>query len=71
MRMEAILNKVRHDCETYWVGGNGSVDTVADHQFDPHAELDRNVVLLRQRRHEFRVVRFVGREPYSSAPRPG
>ncbi len=41
----AIYNKVRYDCETYWVGGNGSVDVIADDEFDPAADADRNVVL--------------------------
>ena len=41
----ALLAKVRYDCETYWVGGNGSVDAVADTEFDSGSEPDRNVIL--------------------------
>ncbi len=37
--------KARYDAETFWYRGNGSVDVVADTEFDPTSELDRNVIL--------------------------
>jgi pimeloyl-ACP methyl ester carboxylesterase len=37
--------KARFDAETFWYRGNASVDVVADTEFDPSAERDRNVVL--------------------------
>jgi len=37
--------KARYDAETFWYRGNGSVDLVADKDFDPSAEPDRNVIL--------------------------
>jgi hypothetical protein len=37
--------KARFDAETFWYRGNGSVDVVADADFDPAREPDRNVVL--------------------------
>jgi hypothetical protein len=38
-------NKARFDAETFWYRGNGSVDVVADKDFDPGAEPDRNVIV--------------------------
>ena len=38
-------NKARYDAEVFWVRGNGSVDVLADRDFDPSAEPDRNVIL--------------------------
>jgi hypothetical protein len=37
--------KARYDAEVFWVRGNASVDVLADVNFDPVAEPDRNVVL--------------------------
>jgi dienelactone hydrolase len=37
--------KARFDAEMFWYRGNGGVDVVADTEFDPAAEPDRNVVL--------------------------
>ncbi len=37
--------KARYDAETFWYRGNGAVDLVADVDFDPRAEPDRNVIL--------------------------
>jgi pimeloyl-ACP methyl ester carboxylesterase len=37
--------RARFDAETFWYRGNGSVDLVADVDFDPAKERDRNVIL--------------------------
>ncbi|MEW6251380.1 MAG: prolyl oligopeptidase family serine peptidase [Planctomycetota bacterium] len=37
--------KARYDAEVWWVRGNGSVDVLADVEFDSAAEPDRSVVL--------------------------
>lgn len=37
--------KARYDAETFWYRGNGSVDVIADRDFDPHADCDRNVII--------------------------
>ncbi len=37
--------KARYDAEVFWVRGNGAFDVVADVDFDPFDEPDRNVVL--------------------------
>jgi poly(3-hydroxybutyrate) depolymerase len=39
------LAKARFDAEQFWYRGNGSVDVVADADFDPSRERDRNVVV--------------------------
>lgn len=39
------LAKARYDAETLWYRGNGSVDILADSEFKPTAERDRNVML--------------------------
>ncbi len=39
------FDKARYDAEKLWYQGNGSVDVVADVDFDPSAEPDRNVIL--------------------------
>jgi dienelactone hydrolase len=39
------LAKARYDAETFWYRGNGSIEVIADTQFDPSAERDRNVIL--------------------------
>jgi dienelactone hydrolase len=41
----AAFAKARHDAETFWYRGNGSVDVVADVDFDPAADRDRSVIL--------------------------
>ena len=42
---EWAFAKARYDAEKLWYQGNGSIDVVADVDFDPAAELDRNVIL--------------------------
>jgi hypothetical protein len=39
------LAKARYDAEVWWYRGNGSVDVVADVEFDPRSDADRNVIL--------------------------
>src|SRR5262249_54256199 len=39
------LAKARYDAETFWYRGNGSIDVIADRDFDPKAQLNRNVIL--------------------------
>jgi hypothetical protein len=39
------LAKARYDAEVFWYRGNGSIDIIADTNFDPKAEPDRNVIL--------------------------
>ena len=39
------LAKARFDAESFWYRGNGSIDVVADVDFDAAAQRDRNVVL--------------------------
>jgi hypothetical protein len=39
------FNKARYDAETFWYRGNGSVDVIADRDFDAGLEPDRGVVL--------------------------
>ncbi len=39
------FHKARFDAETWWYRGNGSVDLVPDHAFDPTRDRDRGVVL--------------------------
>ena len=39
------FTKARYDAETFWYRGNGSVDVIADRDFDPASEPDRNVIL--------------------------
>ena len=39
------LAKARFDAETFWYRGNGSIDLIADSEFDARKEPDRNVVL--------------------------
>jgi pimeloyl-ACP methyl ester carboxylesterase len=43
---EWALNKARFDAETWWYRGNGSVDVVADVDFDPEANPERGVILF-------------------------
>ncbi len=42
---EWAFNKARYDAEYLWYQGNGSVDVLADDDFDPAKEPDRNVVI--------------------------
>lgn len=39
------FEKARFDAERFWYQGNGSIDVIADEDFHPSAEPDRNVVL--------------------------
>ncbi len=39
------LAKAQYDAETFWYRGNGSIDVVADKEFDPWANPDRGVIL--------------------------
>jgi dienelactone hydrolase len=43
------LARARYDAESFYYRGNGSVDTVADADFDPEAYRDRNVILFGNR----------------------
>ena len=38
-------NKALYDAEQFWYRGNGALDVVADVDFDPSTDVDRNVVL--------------------------
>jgi len=40
-----LYAKARYDAETFWYRGNGSIDVVADSDFGPAAEPDRNVIV--------------------------
>ncbi len=42
---EWAFAKARLDAETFWYRANGSVDILADHEFDTAAETDRSVIL--------------------------
>ncbi len=42
---EWALAKARYDAEIFWYQGNGTVDIVADVDFDPKADRDNNVIL--------------------------
>lgn len=37
--------KARYDAEQFWYRGNGSIDVIADREFDPSREPDRAVIL--------------------------
>ena len=39
------LAKARYDAEGFWYRGNGSIDVVADVEFDPRREPDRGIIL--------------------------
>ncbi|MBN1348272.1 prolyl oligopeptidase family serine peptidase [candidate division KSB1 bacterium] len=39
------LNKARFDAEWFWYQGNGSIDIIADVDFDPSADVDRGIIL--------------------------
>jgi dienelactone hydrolase len=39
------FNKARYDAETFWYRGNGSMDVIADRDFDAGSQPHRNVVL--------------------------
>ncbi len=40
-----IYAKARYDAETFWYRGNGAADVIADVEFDPSQQRDRNVIL--------------------------
>ena len=40
-----MLARARYDAETFWYRGNGSVDVIADVDFDAARHADRNVIL--------------------------
>lgn len=46
---EWAFNKARYDAEKFWYQGNGSVEVVADRDFDPSRDPDCNVVLYGNR----------------------
>ena len=46
---EWAFNKARYDAEKLWYQGNGSVDIVADVDFDPAAARDRNIIIYGNR----------------------
>jgi dienelactone hydrolase len=37
--------KARYDAETFWYRGNGSIEVSADTEFNPAADVDRNIIL--------------------------
>ena len=37
--------KARYDAETFWYRGNGAADVIADTEFNPDKDRDRNVIL--------------------------
>jgi hypothetical protein len=37
--------KARFDAETFWYRGNGSVEVIPDHEFNPASQPDRNVIV--------------------------
>lgn len=39
------FNKARYDAEYFWYQGNGSIEVIADSEFDPSKEPNRNVIL--------------------------
>ncbi|MCA9241166.1 MAG: hypothetical protein KDA37_13240, partial [Planctomycetales bacterium] len=39
------LAKARYDAQTFWYRGNGSLEVIADKDFDPDSQRNRNVVL--------------------------
>jgi hypothetical protein len=39
------LAKARYDAETFWYRGNGSIDVIADSEFDNDKTRDRNIIL--------------------------
>jgi hypothetical protein len=39
------FQKARYDAEQFWYQGNGSIEVVADNDFNASAELNRNVIL--------------------------
>jgi hypothetical protein len=39
------FQKARYDAEQFWYQGNGSIDIVADKNFNPALEPDRNIIL--------------------------
>lgn len=42
----AILAKVRYDAQMWWYRGNGTVEIVADKDFNPENFADRNIILF-------------------------
>ena len=42
---EWAFEKARYDAESFWYQGNGSIDIIADTEFDPKKDPDRNVIL--------------------------
>lgn len=42
-------NKARYDAETWYYRGNGAVDLIPDHEFDPETYRDRSVILYGNR----------------------
>lgn len=40
-----LFDKARFDAETFWYRGNGSVEVIADHEFDPADYPSSNVIL--------------------------
>jgi hypothetical protein len=56
-------HKARYDAETFWYRGNGSVEVVADRDFDPKADPDRNVILYGNRETNAAWSDLLGEEP--------
>lgn len=55
--------KARYDAETFWYRGNGSVDVVADRDFDASREPDRSVILYGNRDTNLAWGRLLGESP--------
>lgn len=43
------MAKARYDAEAFWYRGNGSIEVLADSQFDPRSDRDRGVILYGHR----------------------
>ncbi|MGC8668548.1 MAG: prolyl oligopeptidase family serine peptidase [Chthonomonadales bacterium] len=55
--------KARYDAETFWYRGNGSVDVVADHDFDPAGNPNRSVILYGNRTTNLAWNKLLGDSP--------
>jgi poly(3-hydroxybutyrate) depolymerase len=60
--------KARYDAETFWVRGNGAVDVIADRDFDPAQDRDRNVLLYGNSRTNTAWAPLLGESPVQVSP---
>ncbi len=60
--------KARYDAERFWYQGNGSFEVVADVDFNPAGDNDRNVVLYGNAATNALWKKFLGGSPVSVAP---